>query len=205
VSVSDCPGLRVAGDEQPALANQRLDRMPVRAWDATLAPGQRRRDASSGYHEQLRATRERSSDDSQVDDAAKPRLRVLVADDDALLLSAIARPLKRAGVDVVSANDGAAALVAAEARVPDLLIVDYHMPTPGPVVVRELRSRHGARPYVCVLTGHDDDATRARCLAAGADEVLTKPVPASELRRLLSTAEAILRDRDAHACEALAR
>ena len=115
-------------------------------------------------------------------------VRVMVVDDDARVLKAIAGGLSRAHFHVVSADDGAPALAMAAATPPDLAIIDYHMPTPGLEVVRKLKSMYGAAIWICVLTGELDEENRAACFRVGADDVLAKPVQMSELKRRLLAA-----------------
>jgi len=115
-------------------------------------------------------------------------VRILVVDDDPLVRRNIVRAFARTPFHVIEADDGAKALELVANYVPDLAVVDYHMPTPGPQVVRRLRELYGAGIWICVLTGADDEETRTACFAAGADDVLTKPMPMAELRRRLEAA-----------------
>jgi two-component system chemotaxis response regulator CheY len=112
--------------------------------------------------------------------------RVLVADDDAVIRRVLAGMLARAGFDVATAADGAIALELDRVTAFDIVVVDYNMPTPGLDVVRELRARRGRAPYLVVLTGECD--ADVRCVEAGADLVLVKPVAAAALRRALAAA-----------------
>jgi two-component system, sensor histidine kinase and response regulator len=96
--------------------------------------------------------------------------------------------LSRAGFHVVTADDGAPAIAQAETTPPDLAIVDLYMPTSGLEVVRRLKQLHGAAVYVAVLSGRDDDATRATAFDAGADDFLTKPTSLTELKRRMIAA-----------------
>jgi len=114
--------------------------------------------------------------------------RVLVVDDDDAIRRAIASALARSGFDVSTASDAGPALRIAEVATPDIVVVDYNMPTGGLAVVRALKQRHGAAIYVAVLTGEDDPTTRDACRDAGADAVLIKPIAPSELRRVLTAA-----------------
>ena len=114
--------------------------------------------------------------------------RVLVVDDDDQIRRAIASSLARNGFDVSTASDGAPALRIAEVATPDIVVVDYNMPTGGLHVVRALKQRHGTAIYVAVLTGEDDTLTRSLCRDAGADAVLIKPIGIGELRRVLTAA-----------------
>jgi CheY-like chemotaxis protein len=119
--------------------------------------------------------------------------RVLVADDDPGVLRGMAASLARGGFEVTTAEDGAPAIALAESTAFDIVLVDLHMPTGGLAVVRHYKQRFGAGVYCAVLSGDDDDATRAACVAAGVDDVFVKPLPAATLRRKLSEAALALR------------
>lgn len=114
--------------------------------------------------------------------------RVLVVDDDDGIRRAIATALGRSGFDVQTANDGAPALRLCEVTTPDIVVVDYNMPTAGLAVVRTLKRLHADGIFVAVLTGDDDPEIREQCRNAGADAVLLKPISPSELRRVLTAA-----------------
>lgn len=115
-------------------------------------------------------------------------IRVMVVDDDATIRRTLSSALARGGFDVCTASDGGPAIRLAEVTPPDIAVVDYHMPTGGLEVVRQLKIRHGDSMFIAVLTGSDDDETRNACLDAGADAVLQKPISPIELRRRLMAA-----------------
>ena len=119
--------------------------------------------------------------------------RVLVVDDDPAVCRAISKVLARDGFDVFTAGDVRPALESASHLAPDLVVVDYNMPTCGLEVVRQLKDAHGDNIFVAVLTGEDSEPMRARCLGAGADAVLIKPIAPSELRRQLTAAALALK------------
>ena len=79
--------------------------------------------------------------------------RVLIVDDDDQIRRSIASSLARSGFDVSTASDGAPALRICDVATPDIVVVDYNMPTGGLAVVRALKQRHGAAIFVAVLTG----------------------------------------------------
>jgi DNA-binding response OmpR family regulator len=119
--------------------------------------------------------------------------RVLVVDDDPLILRAIAKVLARDGFDVMTASDAVPALDAANARQPDIAVVDFNMPTCGLEVVKKLKHSFGDQVFVAVLTGEDSEQMRSRCLGEGADAVLIKPIAPVELRRRLTAAALALK------------
>ena len=119
--------------------------------------------------------------------------RVLVVDDDPLICRAISRVLAREGFDVATANDAIPALERAANHRPDIVVVDFNMPTCGLEVVRRLKAGNGDGIFVAVLTGEDSEQMRAQCLGAGADAVLIKPISPYELGRRLTAAAVALK------------
>ena len=75
---------------------------------------------------------------------------------------------------------------AARTDPPDLMLLDVSLgDEDGLAVLEALRADGGVLPATVAMTGHDDAATRARCLAAGCVAVLLKPVPTRELLRVV--------------------
>ena len=109
---------------------------------------------------------------------------VLVVEDSDLVSSALRILLEETGRRVTIAGSVRAAgeAIAAAAAAGDeiaLLLLDLTLADGDGLDVLDGARRRGTPPRVAVaMTGHDDDGTRARCLAAGCVEVLVKPVPA---------------------------
>ena len=115
---------------------------------------------------------------------------VLVVEDDGPIRRMLERTLAAEGYRVSSAADGGAALVAVEASVPDLVLLDVGLPgLDGLTVCRRLRAKGLALP-ILLLTARDAVADRVAGLDAGADDYLVKPFAAEEL---LARARALLR------------
>lgn len=107
--------------------------------------------------------------------------RVLVVDDEVMLVDVIRRLLMRDGVEVSVATSGDEALAALATSDFSLVLCDVRMPRmDGPTLLREARRRGPTPPWV-FLTGFADESDNA-LLAAGACAVLGKPVPAATLR-----------------------
>ncbi|GAA4919361.1 response regulator transcription factor [Streptomyces coeruleoprunus] len=105
---------------------------------------------------------------------------VLVVDDDPTVSEVVGGYLERAGFGVVRAEDGPAALAAADGRWPDLVVLDLMLPgMDGLTVCRELRAR-GPVPVI-MLTARSDEEDRILGLEIGADDYVTKPFSPREL------------------------
>ena len=102
---------------------------------------------------------------------------ILVVDDEPPILELVRYTLEDEQIRVLEASDGAQALETALAARPDLILLDVQMPRlDGLEVCRRLRADASfAGTRIVMLTAAGQDADRARGLAAGADEYLTKP------------------------------
>jgi two-component system alkaline phosphatase synthesis response regulator PhoP len=102
---------------------------------------------------------------------------ILIADDEVPIVELVRFTIEDDGVQVVAAFDGLTALELARATRPDLAILDIQMPyLDGLEVCRRLRRcRECAHTRIVILTAAGQAEDRARGLAAGADEYLTKP------------------------------
>jgi two-component system, sensor histidine kinase and response regulator len=117
--------------------------------------------------------------------------RVLVVDDDAVNRTIAHAMLSRLGCAPLVVSDGASALLALGRERFDLVLMDCEMPElDGLATTREVRrlEQGGARERVPVvaLTGHATEDQRDRCLAAGMDEMITKPVSLATLEGCLA-------------------
>jgi CheY-like chemotaxis protein len=116
--------------------------------------------------------------------AAVP-LRILLAEDDEFSAQLMDKLLGRRGHRVRLASNGREALALAGQGAFDLMLLDMHMPElDGLAVVRAVRERErvaGGHLPVIALTARSRKEDRERCLAAGVDDFLTKPVSAAAL------------------------
>ena len=109
--------------------------------------------------------------------------RVLVVDDNEVNLLIAAEMLSHVGVEVHTAEDGAQALQQLQAEPFDLVFMDMQMPVmDGLEATRRIRARTD-RPRVPIvaMTANVLPADRERCLLAGMDDVITKPIDADRL------------------------
>src|SRR5439155_9021444 len=116
---------------------------------------------------------------------AATALHILVAEDNEFNAQLLEQLLVRRGHRVRLASDGRKALSLAEEGGFDLLLLDVHMPElDGFQVVRAVRERErsvGGHLPVIALTARAREEDRQRCLAAGMDDFLTKPVQVADL------------------------
>lgn len=108
-------------------------------------------------------------------------MRVLLAEDDALIADGLVRALRKSGYAVDHVSNGVDADAALMSQPFDLLILDLGLPKlPGIEVLKRLRARKNALP-VLILTAQDGLEDRVRGLDAGADDYMTKPFALPEL------------------------
>ena len=107
-------------------------------------------------------------------------MKILVADDDPQILTALRILLRAHGYDVIVARDGKAALDAAAHEHPDLVMLDLGMPgLSGVQVIRAIRG-WSAVP-ILVVSGRTESYEKVAALDTGADDYVTKPFLADEL------------------------
>ena len=110
--------------------------------------------------------------------------KVLVVDDKATGRELVRTVLENSGYEVYEASDGLEALEVVHRILPDLIILDLHMPgLDGFGVVTELRKDANFAQTPCVaLTASAMQGDRQRALAAGFTGYITKPVSLKALR-----------------------
>ena len=104
--------------------------------------------------------------------------RILVVDDIPANVRLLEAKLKAEYFEVLTASDGPAALEAAQAQAPDLILLDVMMPgMDGFEVARRLKADPKTRHIpIVMITALTDTSDRVRGLEAGADDFLSKPV-----------------------------
>ena len=107
-------------------------------------------------------------------------MKILIADDDPQMLRALRITLSARGYDVTTAENGTAALDAAIASHPDIVVIDLGMPgLTGIEVIEALRG--WTQVPVLVVSGRSESWDKVEALDAGADDYVTKPFSADEL------------------------
>src|SRR6266545_7484472 len=124
-----------------------------------------------------------------MDDTTTTSIRVLVVDDEEVILDLISTGLRYEGFDVALAADGRAALVQAAQFQPHLVVLDWMLPgLDGLTVCRRLRAQSDVA--ILMLTAKGELEERVAGLEGGADDYLVKPF---KFQELLARIRAILR------------
>ena len=119
--------------------------------------------------------------------------KILVVDDDPVVINALSIKLKANGFDVLSARDGAAAVNAVRTQRPDLILLDITFPADmdsvswdGFLIMAWLkRLEEAANVPIIVITGGDREKYESRAIAAGATAFFHKPISHDELFGLI--------------------
>lgn len=115
--------------------------------------------------------------------------KILLVDDDPILLDTLHYRLAQEGFQVITAGDGAMALEVARKERPDLMVLDLMLPElDGFDVCRILRKE--ADTPILMLTARENEIDKVVGLELGADDYLTKPF---SLRELIARIRALLR------------
>jgi two-component system sensor histidine kinase/response regulator len=131
---------------------------------------------------------------------AIPSMRVLLAEDNDVNQLLAKRLLEQAGHKVTTVGNGVEALAALETDTFDVILMDVQMPEldgfAATAAIRAAERQSGKRQPIIAMTAHALKGDRERCLEAGMDGYLSKPITAPQLHAVLREA-IILRDWDA--------
>jgi CheY-like chemotaxis protein len=133
-----------------------------------------------------------SSWNPMEDACAIPELRVLVVDDNVDSAASLGYLLQLLGAKTAVAFGGDMALRLLRLFQPMLVLVDLRMPgLDGCEVLREARAMPGFEPrtLLACFSASRDEADRRRCLDAGFDYFVNKPIDPAELARILRAAQ----------------
>jgi CheY-like chemotaxis protein len=106
--------------------------------------------------------------------------RVLVADDNIVNRKVVHYMLEKKGHQVISVQDGKEALNALDSNIVDLILMDVQMPVMNGIeatqAIREKEQGGSVHTPIIALTAHAMKGDRERCLEAGMDDYLPKPI-----------------------------
>jgi CheY-like chemotaxis protein/HPt (histidine-containing phosphotransfer) domain-containing protein len=116
---------------------------------------------------------------------SRHHLHILVAEDNPVNEKLVVRLLENRGHQVVAVGNGREALAALERAPFDILLMDVQMPEmdgiQAAVAIRQREQLTGTRLPIIALTAHAMQGDRERCLEAGMDGYISKPIRADEL------------------------
>ena len=117
---------------------------------------------------------------------APSSLRILLAEDEAINRIVILGMLQHLGYQADSVNSGTEVLDALGRTSYDVVLMDIQMPgMDGLEVTRRIRDQKGNQPHIIALTAHALSGDRERCLAAGMNDYLSKPLAMNDLQESL--------------------
>lgn len=110
-------------------------------------------------------------------------MKILIAEDDELMLKTLELRLKKDGHEVIATSDGRDAITKIEQHAPDLVISDIMMPyVSGLEIVAFLAEKsQGRKTPIIILSGMGQEDTVLEAFQLGADDFITKPFSPSEL------------------------
>lgn len=113
--------------------------------------------------------------------------KVLVCDDEPYIVESVSYVVRKAGFEVVVAEDGEEALEMGRKEKPDLIFLDIMMPkVTGYEVCRQLKEDPATRDtYIVMLTARGQEEDEKKALEMGADEFMTKPFSPRKMRAKL--------------------
>ncbi|MBA4106571.1 MAG: hybrid sensor histidine kinase/response regulator [Pirellula sp.] len=128
-----------------------------------------------------------SSPDVLSEPSSRPPIRVLLAEDTATNQLLVRHALNKRGHQVVVAGDGRTAVDYARRGQYDVILMDLQMPDmDGFEATAAIRKLPGRQPPIIALTAHTMVGDRERCLSAGMQDYLSKPI---DLRQLIAIVE----------------
>ncbi len=118
------------------------------------------------------------------------KLRILVVEDNSLNQQVTTRYLEKFNCSVTVAANGKEALQMLEYQTFDLVFMDLHMPEMDGIEATSLiRQTHPDRPYIVAMTADVRQDVKARCIVAGCNQFITKPVSLGQLAEVVKKIE----------------
>ena len=109
-------------------------------------------------------------------------MKILVADDEPMLLKTIELKLKKEGYEVITTADGREAIAKIEELNPDMVITDIMMPyASGLEIVSMVRQKIQRKIPIIMLSAMEQEKVVMEAFDLGADDYITKPFSLNEL------------------------
>ena len=192
-----------------ALTSQSHD-LATDDYDAIIPPPIKR----SLFYEQLARCMGHKIADEDINDTSqsqqeltekREKLRILLVDDNVINIKVGSKMLSKLGVSCATASNGVEALAALGAAHYDLVFMDIQMPVmDGYETTKQIRSRNtttiNPKIIIIAMTAHALKSDKDRCLAAGMNDFLTKPVKLEALNEVLTHSREKLHKRCPGAC-----
>ena len=177
----------------PAATSKRLPKAPVLSVVASAPAPEEENNKSAepvDHVASVKSSEQPAEDTPSL--ANRDRVRVLVAEDNDVNQIVFEQILEGIGADFRIVNNGEEAVAAWRAAAPDLILMDVSMPVMnGLQAVQAIRDAEASeaqktlRVPVIAVTAHAMNGDRDRCLAAGMDDYLSKPVNPEKLEALI--------------------
>jgi CheY-like chemotaxis protein len=135
---------------------------------------------------------------TESQDARAPRKKILVVDDDPVMVKTLSLTLNAGGYNVVAARDGATAIGVMRDEKPDLMLVDVCLPTDvvnrgsvpwdGFQITRWIQRVNSQKIPTLIISGADKPEYQRQAVAAGAEGFLSKPLNKAQLLNSVESA-----------------
>lgn len=114
-------------------------------------------------------------------------MKILIVEDDSLVLNSLEFYLKKENHDVIISVDGIDALNKLEEQKPDLIITDIMMPyVSGLELIQQIKEKFDDQIPIIVISSLGNEDTVLEAFSLGANDFLTKPIKIDELNTRLN-------------------
>lgn len=113
-------------------------------------------------------------------------MKILVCEDDEIVLKVIQLTLEKENAQTIYVRDGNQAMQQLKSNDFDLIITDIHMPYHnGDEILKLVREEQGKDTPVIMMSSDNQEEVIALALRSGVDEFIEKPIDTNKLRRTL--------------------
>jgi len=109
-------------------------------------------------------------------------MRILICEDEEIMLTALQFRLRKQGYDVILAEDGKEAMEKLETESPDFMVADIMMPyVTGLELIEHVRNVKNSDMPIIIISAMDNDETILEAFRLGANDFIAKPFKPNEL------------------------